>query len=136
MAAGEPLAALAANEIIHRQTLLAISAALVAAAVLVLAVLRSLKGWVLSLAPAAAFVTLTASLVVLLNPGARFRHAGRHQRRRSLADRVIDEPGPVALANRFRAAASRRCIRAALLPPVVLAGRGGAAGPVVAARRR
>lgn len=57
-AAGEPLLALARNEIIHHETLLALAAAAVAAAILALAALRSLAGWVVSLVPVAAFVTL------------------------------------------------------------------------------
>ncbi len=66
-AAGEPLLALARNEIIHHETLLALAAAAVAAAILALAALRSLAGWVVSLVPVAAFVTLTAAVTALLD---------------------------------------------------------------------
>jgi uncharacterized protein len=61
LAAGEPVAALVRNEIIHHETLLAIATAAVAAAVLVLAVLRNIVGAFASLVPVAAFVTLTAA---------------------------------------------------------------------------
>ena len=61
-AAGEPVLALVRNEIIHHETLLALAAALVAAAILVLASLRSLTAWVLAMAPVCAFVTLTAAI--------------------------------------------------------------------------
>jgi hypothetical protein len=61
-AAGEPIVSLVRNEIIHHETILALGAALAAAAVLTLAALRNITGWVLSLAPAAAFLTLGAAV--------------------------------------------------------------------------
>jgi hypothetical protein len=65
-AAGEPVVALVRNEMIHHETYLAIAAALVAAAVLALAALRSLRGLIITVAPAAAFITLSAAVTVLL----------------------------------------------------------------------
>ena len=66
-AAGEPVAALARNEIIHHETLLALASAAVVTAILMLAALRSLSGWVVSQVPVAAFVTLTAAITTLLD---------------------------------------------------------------------
>jgi hypothetical protein len=51
---------------IHHETYLALAAALVAAAVLALAALRSIRGLVMSVAPAAAFITLAAAITVML----------------------------------------------------------------------
>ncbi len=65
-AAGEPVVALVRNEMIHHETYLALAAALVAAAVLALAALRSIRGLVMSVAPAAAFITLAAAITVML----------------------------------------------------------------------
>ncbi len=65
-AAGEPVVALVRNEMIHHEAYLALAAALVAAAVLALAALRSLRGLAVTVAPAAVFVTLAAAVAVLL----------------------------------------------------------------------
>jgi hypothetical protein len=65
-AAGEPVAALARNEIIHHETLLALATAAVVTAILMLAALRNLPGWVVSQVPVAAFVTLTAAVAMQL----------------------------------------------------------------------
>lgn len=65
-AAGEPMVSLSRNEIIHHETVLAMAMALALVVFLVLAALRNVTAWVLSLAPAAAFITLTAAVTVLL----------------------------------------------------------------------
>jgi len=65
-AAGEPMVSLSRNEIIHHETVLAMAMALALVAFLVLAALRNVTAWALSLAPAAAFITLTAAVTVLL----------------------------------------------------------------------
>jgi hypothetical protein len=64
-AAGEPMVFLSRNEIIHHETMLAMMMASTLVAFLVLAALRNVMGWVLALAPAGAFVTLAAALTVL-----------------------------------------------------------------------
>lgn len=66
-AAGEPIASLVRNEIIHHETLLALSMAAVAASILVLAALRNLAASIVALAPVAGFVTLTAAASALLD---------------------------------------------------------------------
>lgn len=68
-AAGEPLVSLARNEIVHRQSLLALATALVGLAVLVFLTLRDLRAWALSLVPAGAFLTITAAVTVTLGIG-------------------------------------------------------------------
>ncbi len=65
-AAGAPVVSLVRNEMIHHEAGLAFATALVAAAVLMLAALRSIRGLVVAVAPAAAFVTLTAASAGLL----------------------------------------------------------------------
>lgn len=65
-AAGEPVVSLVRNEMIHHEAILALATALLAACVVVLVALRSLRGLVLSVAPAGAFITLTAAVTVLL----------------------------------------------------------------------
>ena len=65
-AAGEPVVSLVRNEMIHHEAILALATALFAAALVVLAALRSLRGLVLSVAPAAAFISLTAAVTVML----------------------------------------------------------------------
>jgi hypothetical protein len=64
VSAGEPVVSLARNEIIHHETVLALAMALALTAFLVLAALRNVTAWILSLAPAAAFVTLSAAVAV------------------------------------------------------------------------
>ncbi|MCA3555702.1 MMPL family transporter [Aestuariivirga sp.] len=65
-AAGEPVVSLVRNEMMHHEAILALATALLAAAALVLITLRSLRGMLLSMAPVAAFITLTAGLTVML----------------------------------------------------------------------
>ncbi|MFM8747728.1 MAG: hypothetical protein ACKOED_13845 [Aestuariivirga sp.] len=65
-AAGEPVVALMRNEMIQHEAYLAVATALVAAAMLVLAALRSVRGLIMTVAPAAAFITLAAAVTVLL----------------------------------------------------------------------
>jgi len=65
-AAGEPIVTLVRNETMPRQTCLAAAMALVAAAVLVLAALRSIRGLIVVLAPAVAFIPLAGAVAVLL----------------------------------------------------------------------
>lgn len=121
--AGEPLAALARNEIIHHETLLALAGAFVAAAVLVLAALRSLTGWILSLAPVSAFITLTAAAAVLLDIGL---NAGILAGASAVAAMLIASAMIMAEQRSDGAVqavrSDRSATRAALLPPLALAG--------------
>lgn len=122
-AAGEPIAALARNEIIHHETLLALAAALVGVSILSLAALRNLTGWVLSLVPVTAFVTLTAATVVsfdvVLN-SAMLASA-------SAAAAVLICSSVLIAAHLTASSPDDRqlhstAMRAGLLPPIVLAG--------------
>lgn len=119
-AAGEPVAALVRNEIIHHETLLALAFAMVAAAVLVLAALRSLTGWLVSMVPAVAFVTLTAATVAALDIGLTAAMlAGT-----SAAIAVLLACS-IVLAEHFTSPAPetrRGMMRAGLVPPLALAG--------------
>ena len=121
-AAGEPVAALARNEIIHHETLLALAAAAVGSAILALAALRSLAGWVVSLVPVAAFVTLTAAVTALLDITLNTAMLAAA----SAVAATLACSGMIAarhLANRPSGGLSQgAAVRTALLPLVVLAG--------------
>ena len=122
-AAGEPIAALASNEIIHHETLLALAVALVGAAMLVFAALRNPLAWITAMLPVAGFITLTAALVarldIVLN-SAMLAAASTSAAMLACCSLVITREltggGPDRLSTRGTA------IRAGLLPPVVLAG--------------
>jgi hypothetical protein len=121
-AAGEPIAALARNEIIHHETLLALGAAFAAAAILVLAVLRSPVGWAMSLLPVSAFVTLTAATVVMLDVGL---NAAMLAGASAVAALLI--ASSMVMAEHLTKRPLERIVhgsamRAALVPPLVLAG--------------
>jgi hypothetical protein len=122
-ASGEPLTALARNEIFHHETLLALAAALVAAAVLVFATLRSVTGWILSLVPVVAFVTLTAAAAVLLDFGLNAAMLAG-----ASAAAAVLLGSTMLVADSLTAEGGRghvppgAALRSALLPPVVLAG--------------
>lgn len=122
VAAGEPVAALARNEIIHHETLLALAAAAVGAAILVLAALRSLTGWVVSLVPVAAFVTLTAAVTTMLDISFNMAMLAAV----SAVTAVLACSGMIAaqhLVSRPPGGLSQgAAIRTALLPLIVLAG--------------
>lgn len=128
-AAGQPVVSLVRNEMIHHEAILALGTALVAAAGLVFATLRSPRGLVLSLAPAAAFITLTAGLAVLLDISLD-------------AALLAGVSAAVALlvacsmlvARRLRGSAVQGVLplRAALLPPLTLS---AAAAPLVISSR-
>jgi hypothetical protein len=131
-AAGEPIVSLARNEIIHHETMLALAMALAFAAFIVLATLRNITAWLLSLAPAAAFATLTAALTVLLDislnasmlAGLTAAAGVLIASSMRVADHLSARPGP--------AAANGMALRAALLPPLALA---GAVGPLALSSR-
>jgi hypothetical protein len=120
-AAGEPMIFLSRNEIIHHETMLAMMMASALVAFLVLAALRNVTGWVLALAPAGAFITLAAAVTVLL--GISLNAAMLAGLSAALAVliassmRLADELSAVPR----HAAAFGVPLRAALLPPLVLA---------------
>lgn len=123
LASGEPVTALVRNEIIHHETLLALATAFVVATILVLAVLKNVTGWVLSLAPVSAFVTLTAAVSVLMDVSlnaAMLAGASAVAALLIACSMVAAEhlTGPKAPGRHVHSTA----MRAALLPPVVLAG--------------
>jgi hypothetical protein len=122
-AAGEPMTALARNEIFHHETLLALGFAIVAAAMVVLAGLRSLQGFAVSMVPVVAFVTLTATLSVLLGIGLNAAMlAGASAAAALLISSAMtagESFGPLPQdGDNIPSPAPR----AALLPPLVLAG--------------
>jgi hypothetical protein len=122
-ASGEPVIALVRNEIIHHETLLALATAFVAVTILVLAVLKNVTGWVLSLAPVSAFVTLTAAATVLMDVGlnAAMLAGGSAVAAVLIACSMVAAEHLTAPAKPGRNLQST-AMRAALLPPVVLAG--------------
>lgn len=120
-AAGEPLVSLARNEIIHHETVLALGMALVAGALLVLASLRNVSAWVLSLVPAAAFVTLTAAVTVTLDISLNAAMLAG-----SSAAVAVLIASSMKVASQFAGdtstpSAFAPSLRAALLPPLALA---------------
>jgi len=130
-AAGEPLVSLVRNEMIHHEAILALGTALLAACVVVLLALRSLRGLVLSVAPAGAFITLTAAVTVMLNISLNAAMlAGL-----SAAIAVLIACS-MLVAMRLRGAAAMQAhilpLRAVLLPPITLA---AAAAPLVISSR-
>lgn len=129
--AGEPVVSLVRNEMVHHEAILALASALVAAAILIFAALRSLRGLVLSLTPAVALITLTAAVAVLLDLSLNAAMlAGL-----SAAVAVLISCS-MLVAGRLRgglsSAASGLPLRAVLLPPLTLA---GAAAPLVISSR-
>ena len=120
-ATGEPMVSLSRNEIIHHETVLALGMALALAALLVLAALRNVTAWIMSLVPAAAFVTLTAAVTVLLEislnasmlAGLSAALALLIASSMRMADHLAARPGP--------ASANGMSLRAALLPLITLA---------------
>ena len=131
-AAGEPMVSLTRNEIIHHETVLAMMMALALAAFLLLAALRNVTAWALSLAPAAAFITLTAAVTVLLEislnasmlVGLSAAIAVLIASSMRVAVHLVARPGS--------SAGSGLALRAALLPPVALA---AAVGPLILSSR-
>ena len=131
-AAGEPVVSLVRNEMIHHEAILALVTALFAASIVVLANLRSLRGLVLSMAPAAAFITLTASVTVMLNISVTAAMLAGISAAVAvlvccsmLVAARLRGGGPVPHANLLP-------LRAVLLPPITLA---GAAAPLVISSR-
>jgi len=122
-AAGEPITALASNEIIHHETLLALAVALVGTAILTLAALRNPLAWIAAMLPAAAFITLTAAVAtgfdIVLN-SAMLAAASTCAAVLICCSVVITEQLTGGNTDRFDARGT--AIRAGLLPPVVLAG--------------
>ncbi len=122
-AAGEPVTALVRNEIIHHETLLALAAAFVAATILVLAVLKNVSGWVLSLTPVSALVTLTAAASVLMDVGLNTAMlAGGSAVAAVLIGCSMVAAEHLTGQHKPSHAAHSTAMRAAILPPVVLAG--------------
>lgn len=130
-AAGEPVVSLVRNEMIHHEAILALGSALVAAALLVFAALRSPRGLVLTMVPAAAFMTLTAGGMVLLDVSLNAALLAGI----STALAVLVACAMLAGARqpgRPSAALSSLPLRAVLLPPLALA---AAAAPLVISSR-
>ncbi len=117
-AAGEPIVSLMRNQMIHREMLLALAGAAGAALLLVILALRSPLGLVLALAPAIAFITISAAVTVLLNislnaamlAGGSAAMAVLIASSMQVARRLVGPP------------AAALPLRAALLAPVTLAG--------------
>ena len=130
--AGEPVVSLVRNEMIHHEAILALGTALLAAAAVVLVALRSLRGLVLSVAPAAAFITLTASVTVMLNISLNAAMLAGI----SAAVAVLFSCSMLVAVRLRGAGASMQAhilpLRAVLLPPITLA---GAAAPLVISSR-
>lgn len=130
--AGEPIVALVRNEMIHHEAILALAMALAAATVLVALTLRSLRGVVLAMAPAGAFITLTAAVTVML--GISLNAAMLAGISAAIAVLISCS---MLVAMRLRGGgpvlqASVLPLRAVLLPPITLA---GAAAPLVISSR-
>ena len=121
-AAGEPLVSLARNEIIHHETVLALAMALALAAFIVLAALRNVTAWFLTMVPAAAFITLAAAVAVTFRisinssmlAGLSAAIAVLIVCAMRVAGQLADPASPPA--------AFGLALRAALLPPLALAG--------------
>lgn len=130
-AAGEPIVSLVRNEMIHHEAIIALATALLAAALLVLAALRSLRGLVLAVAPAGAFITLTAAVTVVL--GISLNAAMLAGISAAIAVLIACS---MLVAVRLRGSGAVQAqvlpLRAVLLPPITLA---GAAAPLVISSR-
>lgn len=116
-AAGEPVVSLMRNQIIHHQTLLALGTAAIAAVLLIVLLLRSPLGLILALAPAFAFLTLSAAVTVILgiSLNAAMLAGGS-------AALVVLIASSMQVASRLVGApAAALPLRAALLAPVTLA---------------
>lgn len=117
-AAGEPVVSLMRNQIIHHETLLALGTAAIAAVLLIILMLRSPLGLILALAPAFAFLTISAAVTVMLNislnaamlAGGSATLAVLIASSMQVAGRLVGPP------------AAALPVRAALLAPVTLAG--------------
>jgi hypothetical protein len=117
-AAGGPVVSLVRNQMIHHETLLALAKAAAAALFLVVAGLRSPLGLILALAPAIAFMTISAAVTVLLGislnaamlAGGSAALAVLIASSMQVARRLVGPP------------AAALPLRAALLAPVTLAG--------------
>lgn len=131
-ASGEPIVSLVRNEMIHHEAILALATALLAASALVMATLRSLRGMILSMAPAAAFTTLTASVTVMLNISLNAAMLAGISAAMAV---LIACSMLVAVRLRGSGSAMRAHVlplRAVLLPPITLA---GAVAPLVISSR-
>lgn len=130
-ASGEPIVSLVRNEMIHHEAIIALATALLAATVLVLLVLRSLRGLILSVAPAGAFITLTAAVTVLL--GISLNAAMLAGISAAIAVLIACS---MLVAVRLRGSGAAQAqvlpLRAVLLPPITLA---GAAAPLIISSR-
>ncbi|MCA3559720.1 MAG: hypothetical protein IOC82_01660 [Aestuariivirga sp.] len=131
-AAGEPVVSLVRNEMMHHEAILALATALLAAAALVLIALRSLRGVLLSMAPAAAFITLTAGVTAML--GISLNAAMLSGISAAIALLIACS---MLVAVRLRGGgaypqAHILPLRAVLLPPITLA---GAASPLLISSR-
>lgn len=127
--AGQPVVSLVRNEMIHHEAILALASAFAAIAVLLLVSLRSVRGLFLSLVPAAAFITLTAAVTVLLDISLNAAMlAGL-----SAAAGVVIACAMLA-SGRLRGGGAPHDLpmRAVLLPPLTLA---AAAAPLVISSR-
>jgi hypothetical protein len=117
-AAGGPVVSLVRNQMIHHETLLALATAAAAALFLVVAGLRSPLGLILVLAPAIAFMTISAAVTVMLGislnaamlAGGSAVLAVLIASSMQVARRLVGPP------------AAALPLRAALLAPVTLAG--------------
>lgn len=127
-AVGEPIVSLMRNQMIHHETLLALAGAALAALLLVIVALRSPLGLILALAPAIAFITISAAVTVLLNISlsAAMLAGG------SAAMAVLIASSLQVARRLVGPAAAALPVRAALLAPVTLA---GAVAPLVVSSR-
>jgi hypothetical protein len=120
------------NEMIHHEAIIALATALLAAAVLVAVALRSLRGLVLSMAPAGAFITLTAAVTVMLGISLNAAMLAGV----SAAIAVLIACSMLVAVRLHGSAAAVQAhllpLRAVLLPPITLA---GAAAPLVISSR-
>lgn len=121
-AAGEPLVSLARNEIIHHETVLALAMALAFAAFLVLAMLRNVMAWILTMVPVGAFITIAAAVAVTFGISINASMlAGLSSAIAVLivcSMRVAGQVTEIASST----GAFGLALRAALLPPLALAG--------------
>lgn len=131
-ATGEPLVSLVRNEIIHHETVLALAMALAVVLVLVLVALRNVTAWALSLAPAAAFITISAAVAVTLGISLNASMlAGLSAAVAVLIASSMRVAGQLCGVN-GPAGGFGLSLRAALLPPLALA---GAVGPLALSSR-
>jgi multidrug efflux pump subunit AcrB len=121
-AAGEPLVSLARNEIIHHETVRALAPALAFTAFLVLVALRNVTAWILTMVPAAAFITLAAAVSVTFRISINASMlAGLSAAIAVLIVCSMRVAGQLS-DNTNSTGAFGLALRAALLPPLALAG--------------